>query len=59
MRAVILIVLVSGFAVWFCVQRSRVMRARDYSKAAAERWENEGGSATSPPAVRDDQAMMS
>ena len=59
MRAVILTVLVGAFAVWFCVQRSRVMRAREYSNAATERWEDEGGSARSPPAVGDDQAMMS
>lgn len=59
MRAVILTVLVGAFAVWFCVQRSRVMRARGYSNAATERWEDEGGSARSPAAVREDQVMMS
>jgi hypothetical protein len=45
MRAVILTVLVSTFAVWFCVQRSRVMRARDYSNAAREPRQSEGGAA--------------
>ena len=59
MRPVILILLAVGFAVWYGVQRSRVTRAREYSNAATERWEDEGGSSRSPPAGRDDQVMMS
>jgi hypothetical protein len=59
MRAVILTILVSAFAVWFCVQRSRVIRAREYSNATTARWEDEGGNSRSPPVARDEQAMMS
>ena len=57
MRAVILTLLVTAFVVWYCVQRARVARAREYSNAA---WEGEGGSSRPPAAgVGDDQAMMS
>jgi hypothetical protein len=68
MRPVILILLAVGFAVWYGVQRSRVTRAREYSNAATERWENEGGGSRSSAgagavgcgqSLRDDQAMMS
>jgi hypothetical protein len=58
-RAVILTLLATAFAVWYCVQRSRVTRAREYSNAAMERWEEEGGRSPSPAGVRDDQAMLS
>ena len=59
MRAVILTLLATAFAVWYCVQRSRVTRAREYSNAATERREDEGGRSRSPAGIRDDQAMMS
>ncbi len=59
MRAVILTLLATAFAVWYCVQRSRVMRAREYSNAAMQRWGEEGGRSGSPAGVRDDQAMLS
>jgi hypothetical protein len=58
MRIVILTALLTAVAVWFCVQRGRVVRARAYSNAA-ERWENEGGGSRPSPVLRDDQAMMS
>lgn len=48
MRAVILTLLGIGVAAWYRVQRSRLVRAREYSTAATERWENEGGGARSP-----------
>jgi len=47
MRAVILILLGIGVAAWYRVQRSRFRRAREYSAAATERWENEGGGSRS------------
>ena len=43
MRVVIVSLLVTAFAVWYGVQRDRVRRAREYSNAAMERWDNEGG----------------
>jgi hypothetical protein len=56
-RVVILTLLATAFVVWYCVQRGRVMRAREYSNAA---WEGQGGSSRPPAAaVGDDQAMMS
>jgi hypothetical protein len=67
MRVVMVTLLWTAFAVWYGVQRNRVRRARAYSKAATERWENEGGKARSadgkagavtPPLDRD-RAMMS
>jgi hypothetical protein len=65
MRAVIMSVLGVSFAVWYGVQRGRVTRAREYSNAAAERWEQErqrsqaGGSASAGgEPLRNDQAMM-
>jgi hypothetical protein len=48
MRAVILTLLGIGVAAWYRVQRSRLARAREYSTAATERWENEGGGSRSP-----------
>jgi hypothetical protein len=51
MRAVILILLAIAFAAWYGIQRGRVMRAREYSNAAAERWEQERGRSRSPTGV--------
>jgi hypothetical protein len=48
MRAVILTLLGMGVAAWYRVQRSRLTRAREYSIAGTERWENEGGGSRSP-----------
>lgn len=59
MRALVLTLLATAFAVWYCVQRSRVMRAREYSNAAMERLGDVGGRSGSPAGVRDDQAMLS
>jgi hypothetical protein len=59
MRAVILTLLATAFAVWYSVQRSRVTRAREYSNAATERWDDEGGRSRLAPGVRDDRATMS
>ncbi|GAC1458514.1 MAG: hypothetical protein PVSMB6_17610 [Steroidobacteraceae bacterium] len=56
MRAVILTLLVTAFAVWFLVQRGRVVRAREYSNA---RWGDEGGSSQPARVLRGNQAMMS
>jgi hypothetical protein len=67
MRVVMVSLLMTAFAVWYGVQRDRVRRAREYSKAATQRWENEGGKARSAdgnadavdPPLDGDRAMMS
>lgn len=67
MRVVMVSLLMTAFAVWYGVQRDRLRRAREYSKAATERWENEGGRTRSADGnagavaqrLDGEQAMMS
>ena len=67
MRVVMVSLLATAFAVWYGVQRKRLRRAREYSNAATERWDNEGGRARSADgnadavdqALEGDRAMMS
>jgi hypothetical protein len=67
MRVVMVSLLMTAFAVWYGVQRDRLRRAREYSKAATERWENEGGKTRSADGnagsvaqpLDGEQAMMS
>jgi hypothetical protein len=67
MRVVMVSLLVTAIALWYAAQRNRVRRAREYSKAATERWENEGGKARAAAGTAGaadqpldgDRAMMS
>ena len=67
MRVVMVSLLVTAIALWYAAQRNRVRRAREYSKAATERWENEGGKTRSADGnagsvaqpLDGEQAMMS